>query len=121
MTGLAAIIAFYAGLAAAALGPAILLALTIRFLKGWVRRLTVPVLVIALMTVPYVLMAPEIHSADGISIDYGSYVVLGIMMLTGLILISALIGVAVGAFLLHLHRENQSRAGRMFWMTKDSR
>ena len=122
MTGLTAIIVFYAVLAAVALGPAILMALTIRFLKGWVRRLTIPALLVGLMASPYFLLASELYTADhSASIDASGFVIVGVAMLMGLILISALIGVAVGAFLLHLHRENQSQAGRMFWMTKDSR
>jgi len=114
------VIGFFAVLAAAVLGPAILSALTIRFLKGWVRSLAAPVLVIGLMAIPYVWMMPEARKITS-SPDIGSFIVLGIVMLMGLILISAVIGIAAGAFLLRRHREWQSVNGRMFWMPKESR
>ncbi len=115
------LLCIYAVLVGLALGPAILTALVIRYPTGVVHRLALPTLLIGLMATPYVLLASELYDADhSASIDAGGFVIVGIVTLMGLVLISALIGIVVGTFLLRRHREWQSENGPMFWMTKDS-
>ena len=103
-------------MAALVIGPAVLCALLVRFLDGWRLRVAFPLLTIGLMTLPTLWLGPQIHRANGVSPDYGSYICLGIVMFTAVILISALIGFGVGAFWLHLHRRSRDEgSGAMFW------
>ena len=96
--------------------PAVFAALMVRFLTGGPLRIAFPLLTIGLMTLPALWLGPKIHQGDGVTPDYGSHITLGIVMFMVVTLVSALIGFAVGAFWLHLHRRHLDEGGgAMFW------
>ncbi len=93
----------------AAVCPAVLSGTAIRRLKGWVRVLAVPALPIGLTTVPWLWLGPGILEAGRHSPDAGAFVALFMELLMAVILVSNLIGFAIGGAIVY-RRGKQKRA-----------
>ncbi len=92
----------------AVVGPAMLSGTAIRRLKGWARGLAVPVLLIGLTALPWLWLDPRISMANKSSPDMGGYIGLCMVFLMMVILLSTLVGFAVGGVV--VYRRNRTPA-----------
>lgn len=91
--------------------PAVLSGTAVRRLKGWTRGLAIPSLLIGLTAIPYIWLEPTIREGGRVGPDGAAFPALAMEILTAIVLLSTLIGFAVGAFQLHFHRRKPAEDG----------
>ena len=101
MSNQAIVFAAWAVIAAASIAPALLSGTAMRRLTGWVRGLAIPALLIGLTAIPYAWLAPQIGEANKHSPDAGGFIGISMVLLMAIILLSTLVGLAVGGVIVY--------------------